>query len=168
MILHLPSPTKNWFWKFNCLQNDRQQWYCDSRTVLKSGERSLCLWFNADNIAGRGWRSLQERTSVNCIHLRQRVVGSVKCYHKLGTSGALRSSLHAINTIQRMLTKVFIPLKQNSMPSVLWHCWLGGRKGIRPVKNWVVGCGLGYESGSRCRFAYGPDDAMVTHYLLLQ
>jgi len=25
-------------------------------------------------------------------------------------------------------------------PSVLWHCWLGGRKGIRPVKNWVVGC----------------------------
>ena len=23
------------------------------------------------------------------------------------------------------------------MPSVLWHCWLGGRKGIRPVKNWV-------------------------------
>jgi len=26
------------------------------------------------------------------------------------------------------------------MPSVLWCCWLGGRKGIRPVKNWVVGC----------------------------
>jgi len=26
------------------------------------------------------------------------------------------------------------------VPSVLWHCWLGGRKGIRPVKNWVVRC----------------------------
>ena len=26
------------------------------------------------------------------------------------------------------------------VPSVLWRCWLGGRKGIRPVKNWVVGC----------------------------
>ena len=25
-------------------------------------------------------------------------------------------------------------------PSVLWRCWLGSRKGIRPVKNWVVGC----------------------------
>ena len=25
------------------------------------------------------------------------------------------------------------------LPSVLWHCWLGGRKGIRPVKNRVVG-----------------------------
>jgi len=22
----------------------------------------------------------------------------------------------------------------SSLPSVLWHCWLGGRKGIRPVK----------------------------------
>jgi len=28
------------------------------------------------------------------------------------------------------------------MPSVLWRCWLGGRKGIRPVKNWVVGVGM--------------------------
>ena len=25
-------------------------------------------------------------------------------------------------------------------PSVHWRCWLGGRKCIRPVKNWVVGC----------------------------
>ena len=23
----------------------------------------------------------------------------------------------------------------NCLPSVLWRCWLGGRKGIRPVKN---------------------------------
>jgi len=26
------------------------------------------------------------------------------------------------------------------MLSVLWRCWLGGRKGIRPVKNWVIRC----------------------------
>ena len=25
-------------------------------------------------------------------------------------------------------------------PSVLWHCWLGDRKGIRPVKNWMLVC----------------------------
>jgi len=25
-------------------------------------------------------------------------------------------------------------------PSVLWRSWLGCRKSIRPVKNWVVGC----------------------------
>jgi len=28
------------------------------------------------------------------------------------------------------------------LPWVLWRCWLGGRKGIRPVKNWVVGAGV--------------------------
>ena len=54
------------------------------------------------------------------------------------------------------------------LPSVLWHCWLGGRKGIRPVKNRVVGYWLGYLSGTRCRLAYGPADATGTHFLLLQ
>ena len=33
------------------------------------------------------------------------------------------------------------------VPSVLWRCSLGGRKGIRPVKNWVVRCWRGYLSG---------------------
>ena len=40
------------------------------------------------------------------------------------------------------------------VPSVLWRCWLGGRKGIRLVKNWVVRCWHGYLSGVRCRLAY--------------
>jgi len=53
-------------------------------------------------------------------------------------------------------------------PSVLWHCWLGGRKGIRPVKNWMVGFWRGYLSMAKCRFAYGPADATATHCLLLQ
>ena len=45
-------------------------------------------------------------------------------------------------------------LSECVMPSVLWHCWLGGRKGIRPVKNWVVRCWRGYLSAARCRLAY--------------
>ena len=53
-------------------------------------------------------------------------------------------------------------------PSVPWRCWLGGRKGIQPVKNWVVGCWRGCLSGVRCRLAYGPADATATHCLLLQ
>ena len=27
-----------------------------------------------------------------------------------------------------------------TFPSVLWHCWLGDRKDIRPVKHWVLVC----------------------------
>jgi len=52
------------------------------------------------------------------------------------------------------------------LPSVLWRCWLGGRKGIRPVTNfWVVGYWHGYLSGARCRLACGPADATATHSL---
>ena len=29
-------------------------------------------------------------------------------------------------------------------PSVLWRCWLGVRKGIRPVKIWLMRCWQGY------------------------
>ena len=29
----------------------------------------------------------------------------------------------------------FHPVYRPNVPSVLWCCWLGGRKGIRPVKN---------------------------------
>ena len=55
-----------------------------------------------------------------------------------------------------------------TVPSVLWGCWLGDRKSIRTVKNWVVGCWHGYLSGVRCRLAYGSDDATATHCILLQ
>ena len=67
-------------------------------------------------------------------------------------------------TFQRKFLYVFI---MTFSSSVLWRCWLGGRKGIRPVKNWVVGCWHVYLSGAMCRFAYGPADATATHCLLL-
>ena len=51
------------------------------------------------------------------------------------------------------------------VPSVLWRCWLVGRKGIQPVKNRVVGCWCGCLSGARCILAYRPADATATHCL---
>ena len=44
-----------------------------------------------------------------------------------------------------------VTFMRRNVPPVLWRCWLGGRKGIRPVKNWVVGCWRGYLSGASCR-----------------
>ena len=38
-----------------------------------------------------------------------------------------------------IVSKSVIIVLQVNGASVLWRCWLGGRKGIRPVKNWVVG-----------------------------
>ena len=57
---------------------------------------------------------------------------------------------------------VFSLYTSNVVPSVLWRCSFGGRKSIRPVKNWVMGCWRGYLSGARCRLAYGPADATAT------
>ena len=73
------------------------------------------------------------------------------------------------NILTTNTAKIFqntLPTDSVLMPSVLWRCWLGGRKGIGPVKNWVVGCWRSYLSGTRCRSAYGTDDATAT--LLLQ
>ena len=36
------------------------------------------------------------------------------------------------------------------MPSVLWHCWLGVRKSIPPVKNWVTRCWCGWVTRCWC------------------
>jgi len=43
-----------------------------------------------------------------------------------------------------------LPIFYLHLPSVLWRCWLGSRKGIWSLKNWVVGCWCGYLSGVRC------------------
>ena len=37
----------------------------------------------------------------------------------------------------------FANISRATVPSVLWRYWLGGRKGIWPVKSWVVGCCCG-------------------------
>ena len=42
------------------------------------------------------------------------------------------------------------------LPLVLWRCWLGGRKGIRPVKNRVVGCWCGLSVWSKVNTCMWP------------
>ena len=95
-------------------------------------------------------------------------------------------SIPTVHTVHSTGTRLWASLRQSThlsmlefynnnnnhlrpfVPSVLWRRWLGGRKGIRPVKNRVVGYWRGYLSGARCRLAYGPADATATHCLLLQ
>jgi len=69
---------------------------------------------------------------------------------------------------RRHLLLLSTPFVVQVSSSVLWRCWLGGRNGIRPVRNWVVEYWCGHLSGARCRFAYDPADATSTHFLLLQ
>jgi len=55
------------------------------------------------------------------------------------------------------------------LPSVLWCCWLGGSKGIQPLKIWVLRCLQGYLSRAKGKWlAYVPADATATPSSLLQ
>jgi len=51
-----------------------------------------------------------------------------------------------------------------NLPSVLWHCWLGVRKSIHPVKSewWGVGVVISLERGADCLHNYSPTDATAT------
>jgi len=54
----------------------------------------------------------------------------------------------ACNTVEEN-SRVFSLIQLCYLPSVLWHCWLSGRKGIRPVKIWgMVEVGTAYTGWS--------------------
>ena len=60
--------------------------------------------------------------------------------HTLPYSTAV-SAAHCFSQCSLALSHIFIDQIESSLfPSVLWHCWLGDRKGIQPVKNWVLVC----------------------------
>ena len=66
----------------------------------------------------------------------------------------------------RLYVTVLVSEWVSDRPSVLWRCWLVGRKGIRPVNNWVVGWWHGYLAEARCTPAYGPADGWCHCYSL--
>jgi len=75
-----------------------------------------------------------------------------RCYDTI--RDATRGDQKVLQPGYKKLTYYIIYTVIFFIPSVLWRCWLGGRKGIRPVKNWVVRCWHGYLSGARCRLAH--------------
>jgi len=52
---------------------------------------------------------------------------------------SINQSIYSFNSVN---TKCITNKKYSysGFPSVLWHCWLGDRKGIRPVKNSMLVC----------------------------
>ena len=54
-----------------------------------------------------------------------------------------------------LLLGLLSPTFNNIFPSVLWRCWLGGRKGIRPVKTewWATGVVICLEQGTDLHMA---------------
>jgi len=51
-----------------------------------------------------------------------------------------------------LILLIFVMCLFVCLPSMLWRCWLGCRKGIWPVKNWVVRYWCGYLSAAKCKW----------------
>jgi len=55
-----------------------------------------------------------------------------------------------------------------TLPSVIWHCWLGIRKSSWSVKKWLMRCWCGCMSGVKCKWsAYGLADATAIPKLII-
>ena len=144
------------------------------------------LWFSAAStvIDWTNWRSCQSavvcvvqssRWALLCSLCRERVGACIQCSVK-----ACKTSFHVTCAFQFGLDlkttfddegadvqlKVILRHISCYLPSMLWRCWLGGRKGVWPVK---TGGMLAWLSvWGRCGFAYGSSDVTATHCLLLQ
>ena len=172
---------------FRCL-NDKMTNLCSASSVnWQRGTARICCCSPCWGMAAADhWPCSNWLISPGCWALSSKpsaVACGDKCWDKQtdkqwAPDGCKHPALHTMHCMQcQKLFRIFLlpltyqmQLLSNAvcLPSVLWRHWLGGRKGTRPVKNWVVWCWRGYLSEARCRLAYGPADATATHCLLLQ
>ena len=147
-----------WYWLTRVVPDKVQRavkWLCMCVCVI-SPIRSLHAYVKADHKACRDWEVI-----FNCCRICKLVwyvwylhVVAYHLQHLLlccidwnnGTGkwcGCSWTRTHQERTnwgvFFTSLDKIYFVLV---VPSVLWHCWLGVMKSIRPVKNWVMGAGM--------------------------
>ena len=147
--------------EFNCqhqcnwLREERQFWLCRPPLVflVSVWVHSFCSWFMEHFLDVQNWSN-----NITCI--------TVTDYAGIVSFGCVL--LHLTTKLQFLVfckSSSFVVVVvcwfglcsnfyvstlylSNRLPSVLWHCWLGSRNSICPVKNWVVGCCRGYLQGA--------------------
>ena len=70
------------------------------------------------------------------------------------------------NTLHRSLARS-VTQNNGNFPLVLWHCWLGNRKGIRSVKSWMLVCwwwhsDWSFARSSSCHHSPAPSSLAPT------
>ena len=77
------------------------------------------------------------------------------CLGNLTAKGLLKSATISRNYDKPSSVLFLFPCFFVSSPSVLWRCWLGGRKGTRPVKteSWGAGVVICLERGADLHMA---------------
>jgi len=113
--------------------------------------RSFRLRIEPVGVQVKLWDPLRTRATPECFwgdDSRRGAISSVRTF----TFGAIRGLMRGLPGNQEPLVvkdkagrpQVSLGEQVNGMwhffHSVLWHCWLGDRKGIQPVKSWVLVC----------------------------
>ena len=154
--------------ELRCVRRENGKYFLEKRICW------VCCVFDFWWIRISQWRNYAaERQKGACSYSRAQQIRDAKSRHKMGLWSDQWSQKWLSMITFTQWAKVTCRNKRllsgcQLIPPVLWHSWLGGRKGIRPIKNSVVGCWHGCLSVARCRVACGPDDAITTHCLLLQ
>ena len=89
------------------------------------------------------WTALEEECLTAARYILQQLSNAISRPSSLPTS-----TLKAFEVIDKnkhcecTVTNILYYSRIKSVPSVLWCCWLGSRKEILPVKNWVTGANI--------------------------
>jgi len=116
------------------------------------GHKELTLWEQHDHTLDHlyCWRLLYNKHDHNHNHChwfcwsRPSLLSSCQTCHLWKTVVCLRQPVCLeliIWRFKRLVISLSVfqsELKSLLFPSVPWHCWFGNRKGIRPVKNWML------------------------------
>jgi len=120
-------------------------WWCATSYV--SGRRDEQLW------------AVVSRSSFHGSTFHLGTARAQRMYQPLSFSHLGFSSFHYILCV--------ISLQSLEWSSVLWHCWLGVRKSIRPVNIdwWGVGVVICLEQGADCLHMGPADDTAISKLL---
>ena len=111
-------------------------------------------------LIGVFWQYMPVTVSAPFLHCREIRWKSLMVEEYAGQYANICTLLQTDNHARISSLNFYKPDAIPDVPSVLWPCWLGGRKGIRPLKKlWVVRYWRGCLSGARCKwFACGLAD----------
>jgi len=112
--------------------------------VLEMWSKENCHFLRAMCAGGNvldSWKNLRgQRHSLRFQHLLEVSAEEQPLGLVMGYVHCLQESLHRQCQLRASMYECLRAFSEPShiVPSVLWHCWLGGRKCIRPVKTWVA------------------------------
>jgi len=117
---------------------------------------SLSIWVS------RKWPSVKSQVSVKPLEASVKSgLKSLLASRESQNSDWSRDSIQVSGSSRPFSNYNCLKLINLHLASVLWRYWLGVRKSIRPVKNWVIRCWHG-SVWSDVQMIWGPADATAT------